>query len=709
MPPPRRTPLRHGSPIDRSAASRQSPNDSARITTFGNRGQSVSPIRPRTASMLGLSPTTTSTTNTTTTINNINTTAAPDISTHDISFLHTGNNNNSSMMASPDLLQSQASQFLQQQRQRHQRSSHNESLGSPLHDQSSFFGARHDARRFILSDISLASTHNPYPQHQDTREYRLRALRDGALLQQLNQSATFFAEKVMAITNDTDDVYCLAQAYYQSQQYEQALDILNKKQTLNKSVQCRYLAGLCAMALENWEDAIDYLGHDNPFVDKDFTHNHSRDGVIKLESIMCFARGEAYLQLKETDKAKTCFKEALTVDVKCYDALEALVRHNMLEEKAEWEFIMTLPYEAHCDGDADLFRDLYMLQLKRYSHSNDIAAAQRRTEHDYAMENSLDVMHSTAETLLSESKYEDCLKMCERIREVDGLYRKCLPTYLSCLYELRRKNDLFQVAQQLVDRLNDEAVTWHAVGTYYLCIERYAEARQYFSQASTMDPHFEAAWLGLGHAFAAERDHEHAINAYKTCSEMVSGSHLPYMYIGMQYMEQGNMELTLTHLNNSLERCENDPFLHIEFGVYYYNVERYAESLGSLKKASTLATDNRQTPTSPIWGEIWANMGHTHRKLQNYDRSMECYKEALSVNPQNSNVLAGIGLLYYYQADYGNATEQFNRALRNSTTPDLIVGLLEKALTANATEPIDDQDRYRLDNYLTFTDIRIDS
>lgn len=34
---------------------------------------------------------------------------------------------------------------------------------------------------------------------------------------------------------------------------------------------------------------------------------------------MCYTRGNAYLQMKETIKAKNCFKEALTVDVKCYD------------------------------------------------------------------------------------------------------------------------------------------------------------------------------------------------------------------------------------------------------------------------------------------------------------------------------------------------------------------------------------------------------
>lgn len=33
----------------------------------------------------------------------------------------------------------------------------------------------------------------------------------------------------------------------------------------------------------------------------------------------------------------------------------------------EWEFIISLPYDAHCEEDGDLIRDLYMLQLKRVS------------------------------------------------------------------------------------------------------------------------------------------------------------------------------------------------------------------------------------------------------------------------------------------------------------------------------------------------------
>lgn len=53
------------------------------------------------------------------------------------------------------------------------------------------------------------------------------------------------------LIDNINDVYWLAEAYYQSQQYEQALDLLNKKDTISKSVQCRYLAGLCAVSNNN--------------------------------------------------------------------------------------------------------------------------------------------------------------------------------------------------------------------------------------------------------------------------------------------------------------------------------------------------------------------------------------------------------------------------------------------------------------------------
>lgn len=130
------------------------------------------------------------------------------------------------------------------------------------------------------------------------------------------------------------------------------------------------------------------------------------DGSIKLESVMCFARGKAYLLIKDIDNARECFKEALMVDIKCYDALEALVKYNMMEERAEWEFVMTLPFEQ-CGEDQEYYRHLYSLKLKK-----NILNGSRMNADFENIEKSLDVQLSIAEGYFDESRYEDCLKIC---------------------------------------------------------------------------------------------------------------------------------------------------------------------------------------------------------------------------------------------------------------------------------------------------------
>lgn len=121
---------------------------------------------------------------------------------------------------------------------------------------------------FAQSNVSNASF---YPT-EDLREERLRLLLYEAQQYDLKQTAMFLAEKLVALTGKEksqscefvspqtgteldmlsidgfiEDVYNLAQTYYRSQQYNRALALLNTKSTINRSVQCRYLAGLCAV------------------------------------------------------------------------------------------------------------------------------------------------------------------------------------------------------------------------------------------------------------------------------------------------------------------------------------------------------------------------------------------------------------------------------------------------------------------------------
>lgn len=110
-----------------------------------------------------------------------------------------------------------------------------------------------------------------------------------------------------------------------------------------------------------------------------------------------------------------------------------------------------------------------------------------------------------------------------RILKADKFNLACLPMHLVSLYELDLKNDLFSIAHELVDLHPKSAVAWFAVGVYYYLTNNMIEARRYFGKASMIDPHFGPAWIGFGHSFAAEGEHDQAIAAYATSSKLFQG------------------------------------------------------------------------------------------------------------------------------------------------------------------------------------------
>ena len=56
-------------------------------------------------------------------------------------------------------------------------------------------------------------------------------------------------------------------------------------------------------------------------------------------------------------------------------------------------------------------------------------------------------------------------------------------------------------------------------------------------------------------------------------------------------------------------------------------------------------------------------MGFAYGDLEDYDRAMNCYRQALSLGLDYSGVHAQMGGLYLRQQDYGLALQEYNRAI----------------------------------------------
>lgn len=510
---------------------------------------------------------------------------------------------------------------------------------------------------------------------------KLRLWRHDALMQHHYKTAEYIGDKVLALTDDPNDAFWLAQVYYNNGDYFRARQLLAKKQLDISSVSCRYLSALCLMKMDQWDEALDIVGENNPF--KNSEHRaYNTDGGIKWEASLCFIRGQIYANQNNLERAKECYQEAIFVDVKCYEAFDELIRNDMLKPLDEWNLLMQLDFSELGDND-EFVHQLYTTRLNKYTHHKNQQEALFVLNEEYSMSTNADVMVSQAESLYIQCKFTKCLDICEEVLKNDELNFATLPVYLASLHEVRAKNKLYLISHKLAENYPKRPITWLAVGIYYLSINKISEARMFFSRASSINPNFCQAWIGFAHTFAAEGEHDQAIAAYSTASRFFPGSHLPNLFLGMQYLQMGNLTLSGEYLMSSFFICPTDPLLLNEMGVMNYHKGELVSAESYLNQALqvTIEIDS----DSNAWVSINANLGHVYRRMNMYPQALSCFEQVLRVSKNDSNIYSAIGLIYLKIGELGRAIENLHYSLAISKNDPVAQDLLKRALEENST------------------------
>ncbi len=68
-----------------------------------------------------------------------------------------------------------------------------------------------------------------------------------------------------------------------------------------------------------------------------------------------------------------------------------------------------------------------------------------------------------------------------RILNLISIHNHTMPLHIACMFHINHLHSkLFILAHDMVDREPDNAVSWYAVGVWYLGNQKWATARQYF-------------------------------------------------------------------------------------------------------------------------------------------------------------------------------------------------------------------------------------
>ncbi|GAA5910355.1 hypothetical protein JCM8208_006019 [Rhodotorula glutinis] len=515
---------------------------------------------------------------------------------------------------------------------------------------------------------------------------RLRNWRNDAMTQHLYDSAKFWGGKVLELTGNADDTFWLAQTHFLTHQFAQAERILTSPRPPSSaststappvrltdvSLACRYLAAQCQVRLGKWDEALEMVGR-RGVLSAD-VRDGKGDGGIKLTASAAHLRGLIHLHMKATELAKEAFMEALSRDVKCFEAFEMLVGGEMMSSEEEWDFIQGLPFHAQTEDDAEFVRMMYTI-----SHNNDMAIARQRLSDEYGLGNDPDVLCSRADELHGAMRFAECFKITTHILSLHPSHRLTLPLHLSCMHHLPNlRSKLFLVAHDMVDNEPDDAVSWYAVGLWYFAGKRWEESRRFFGKAVLIDPRFGPAWLAYAHSFAHEGEHDQAITAYSTAQRHLPGSHLPLLFIGMQHLGLANVKLAEEYLEAAKEICGDDPLVLNELGVVALQNQAFDKAAQLFRETLGVARHVQSSPAA--WSATHLNLGHAYRKLKQWDKAHAAFRKVIELDPRSAGAYAALGIVEHQRGNMQESIARYHEALSLAPGDPVTCDLLKLAL-----------------------------
>ncbi|KIL91516.1 hypothetical protein FAVG1_05132 [Fusarium avenaceum] len=535
----------------------------------------------------------------------------------------------------------------------------------------------------------------------------LREWRQDALNKAQYESAIFIGDKLLALTNDDQDAFWLAQVHFATGNYTRAQAFLSSQDLIARNPSCRYLAGHCLIKQSRFEEALSVLGDRNPtHLIANNTSNkrktqprqgRRRDQAAeeeaanrRYEAAMCFLRGICYAKQNAFDRAKECYKDAVRIDVQCFEAFQQLMNNSLLSPDEEWQFLESLDFDSiHVSGDvsssqqaADFTKMLYTTRLSKYRNPAAFEAAYDSLSTHYHLASNPDLQLARADLLYTQCRYRDALNITNGILQEDKYNFSVYPVHLACLFELKEKNLLFLIAHDLADSHPEEPCSWLAVGIYYFSIGKIPEARRYFSKASMMDAHFGPAWIGFAHTFAAEGEHDQAISAYSTAARLFMGTHLPQVFLGMQNHALNNMTLAEEFLKTAYGLCKTDPLLLNEMGIVKYHQDKPKEAAQYFTAALKIADDMDSDPSA--WLAARTNLGHSFRRLRHFNRALAEFDEVLRQGGKDAAIFSAKGLILMEQSKPQEAVVVLHEALAINPQDSIATELLNKALEETA-------------------------
>eukprot|EP00981_Chlorochromonas_danica_P010974 scaffold3595_cov235-Ochromonas_danica.AAC.12 len=322
-----------------------------------------------------------------------------------------------------------------------------------------------------------------------------------------------------------------------------------------------------------------------------------------------------------------------------------------------------------------------------------------------------------AESLYLHGLYAEAYTLTyRRLMAQDPLSPSCALLCLSCMVLLRKTNDLFCFAHELMASHPKQALSLYAVGCYYYVVgsaPANAQARDlclsYLRKACKRDKRFVQAHLLLGHILSTMEESDQAMAAYRAASRLQPDDWIIWTCLGQELIRVNSCGLAVHALMQAKDLCLWSPTIFNELGVACIKLKRQQESLQYFQRAAELIIEEQKelrrqnaipvdalaaaaspknlfysmasiacsTASSRI---IFYNFATVLRMTNAFDEAVVWYERSLCLNPNDGATLTAYGLTLHMLRRFEEAIAIYHKSIALQPKLSLAMDLLSCAL-----------------------------
>jgi tetratricopeptide (TPR) repeat protein len=193
---------------------------------------------------------------------------------------------------------------------------------------------------------------------------------------------------------------------------------------------------------------------------------------------------------------------------------------------------------------------------------------------------------------------------------------------------------------------------------------RATDARPLFQQASTKDPGFALAQVGLANSAGTAKEFFDAVARAVTLADKASEPE-KLLICALDAGAKGEPERQKDCLTRLLAACPDDERAHNQMGAFHFGRQEYTAAVAEYEKANAI---------NPVFSQPYNQKGYAYRFLGKYQEAEQAFKKYIELIPNDPNPYDSYAELLMKMGRFEESIKSYEKAL--SVDPNFVASYI---------------------------------